>query len=266
VKVVSGVLGVGLILGGAIGRGQSTATPPAATATAPPTPANTRVPACPKAGLENTQTIYFNNVVQPSDGNEIQNAVRNMLPPDIKIFYTFNPNALIVCATPDLMALAQKIVHDLDRPRTTYRLTYTITEMDGGKRIGAPQRYALVLTAGQRSTVHLGSKVPIASGSFGGGDSAIAVQTQFQYVDVGISFDATLDEIVGGVRLKSKVDQSSVAPESTDARVVHQPVVRQATLEGMSMLTLNKPLALGSLDIPGSAAHMDVEVMVEAVK
>jgi hypothetical protein len=32
------------------------------------------------------------------------------------------------------------------------------------------------------------------------------------------------------------------------------------------MLTLGKPLMLGSLDIPGGAAQLDVEVLMELVK
>jgi len=42
-------------------------------------------------------------------------------------------------------------------------------------------------------------------------------------------------------------------------------VIRQATLEGTSIAKLGKPLMLGSLDIPGSTAHLDVEVTVEEV-
>jgi len=263
IRFVSAALGVGLMWVGVPARGQST-TPPAAPATTPPvataaplpTVANPRTFACPKASLENVQTIYFNNVVQPNDGNEIQTAVRNLLPADVKIDYAPEANALILCATPDLVAIAQKIVHDLDRPRTTYRLTYTITEMDGGRRVGTPQHFALIVAPGQRTTVKLGSKVPIPTGS----------GNQFQYIDVGINFDAALDEVAGGARLKSKVDQSSVAAESVTIGPLQQPVVRQATLEGTSMLTLGKPLMLGSLDIPGGAAHLDVEVLMELVK
>jgi hypothetical protein len=44
-----------------------------------------------------------------------------------------------------------------------------------------------------------------------------------------------------------------------------EPVVRQTVLEGTSFLTPGKPLVLGSLDIPGSARHLDVEVVMEQV-
>ena len=46
----------------------------------------------------------------------------------------------------------------------TYRLTYTITEMDGSKRIGT-QHFALTVNPGNSGHVKLGSKVPIATES-----------------------------------------------------------------------------------------------------
>jgi hypothetical protein len=44
------------------------------------------------------------------------------------------------------------------------------------------------------------------------------------------------------------------------------PVIRQTTLEGTSTLVLGKPLVLGSLDIPGSTRHQEVEVFSELVR
>ena len=85
------------------------------------------------------------------------------------------------------------------------------------------------------------------------------------YIDVGLNFDATLDEFANGVRLRTKVDQSSVAEERSGVGP-QDPVVRQTSLEGTSFLTPGKPLVLGSLDIPGSTRHQEVEVVMEAVR
>ncbi len=43
------------------------------------------------------------------------------------------------------------------------------------------------------------------------------------------------------------------------------PVVRQTSVEGTAFLTAGKPVVLGSLDIPGSTRHLDVDVMMEVV-
>lgn len=174
-------------------------------------------------------------------------------------------NAIVVRSTnADDLAVAQQVVEDLDRPHKTYRLTYTVTEVDGAKRIDT-QHFAMVLAPGQRTTLSENSRVPIATSSGGG------VQTQFTYDDVGMNFDATVTEMGKGVRLQSRVSQTSVAvPDQSEAQaktdVVLHPVTRQANLEGAAFLTAGKPLVLGSLDIPGSTRHLEVEVVMEEVR
>jgi len=74
----------------------------------------------------------------------------------------------------------------------------------------------------------------------------------------------TLTPVAGGGVLKSKVEQSGVGEQSTIAGV-QEPVVRQTVLEGTSILTMGKPLMLGSVDVPGSTRHLDIEVMMELV-
>jgi len=80
-----------------------------------------------------------------------------------------------------------------------------------------------------------------------------------------MNFDATLDEFANGVRLRSKVEQSSIAEEKSGVGA-QDPIVRQTVMESTSFLTQGKPLMLGSVDIPGSTRHLDVEVVMELVK
>jgi hypothetical protein len=80
-------------------------------------------------------------------------------------------------------------------------------------------------------------------------------------MDVGMNFEATLDEFVNGARLRTNVDQSAIAGEKSD--VMQQPVIRNFSLEGASFLTARKPLMLGSVDVSGSTRRLDVEVMME---
>jgi type II secretory pathway component GspD/PulD (secretin) len=219
-------------------------------------------PLCEKPGACSIQTFYLHNAGTPNEANEIQTAIRNLLPPDAKIYLVPSQEAIILQATPELIAEAQKVIGELDRPKKLFRLTYTISEMDGGKRTNT-QHFSMVAEDGQRVTLKQGSKVPIATGSYSSSGS-VGVQTQFQYLDLGMNFDATAVSIAGGAVLKSKVEQSSAAGDTVIAEV-REPVIRQATLEGTSMAKLGKPLMLGSLDIPGSTAHLDVEVTVEEV-
>ena len=84
-------------------------------------------------------------------------------------------------------------------------------------------------------------------------------------------FDATVTEMTKGVRLQSKVQQTRVAAlDQSDSQaktdIQLHPVTRNASLEGASFLTAGKPLVLGSLDIPGSTRHLEVEVVMEEVR
>ncbi len=211
------------------------------------------------------KTFYLTNASQPNEANEILVALRNLLPPYVKMFLVADQNAIVVDAAPDQLATVQKLINELDRPRKTYRLTYTLTDIDAGKRIGT-QHFSMVVVTGQRTTLKQGSKVPVATGSYSSGASTTnGSETQFTYLDVGMNFLAQLDEIEHGARLYSKVEQSSLGDDKNIANV-QEPVVRQTVIEGTSFLTLNKPLILGSVDILGSTRHIDIEVVMEQVQ
>ena len=86
-----------------------------------------------------------------------------------------------------------------------------------------------------------------------------------------MNLDATLDDSSNGLRLKSKVEQSAVGNPSEFGNSsgplagVEEPIIHQTTLEGSSIITLGKPIALGSVDVPGSTRHIDIEVVAEPV-
>jgi hypothetical protein len=137
----------------------------------------------------------------------------------------------------------------------TYRLTYTITEMDGAKRIGS-QHFSLTaypVKPSNNARIKLGSKVPITT------------ESQVHYTDVGLTIYAHMNESAAGVSLDSNVEQSSVSEEQSIVGK-SDPVIRQATLDNTVLLTPGKPVMLGSLDVPGSTRHLDIEVVVEVVR
>jgi type II secretory pathway component GspD/PulD (secretin) len=202
------------------------------------------------------KTFYLMHATQPNDANEVVIALRNLASPDVKIYLVPSQNAITMRATPEDMALAQKIINDLDRPRKTYRLTFTISEIDSGKRIGV-QHFAMIVTSGQRSVAKQGSRVPVVTGSTTDGSSV-------QYVDIGLNFNATVIEVANGAQLSAKVEQTNVAEERSGVGP-QDPVVRQTILESTSLLQPGKPLVLGSLDIPGSTRHLDVDVIMEPI-
>jgi len=156
-------------------------------------------------------------------------------------------------------------ISTIEAASTTYRLSYTISELDGGKHVGT-QHVSLTVNPDSRdSQVRLGSKVPIAVTSLSSTSNDTQKNMQYQYEDVGLNITAHVKEFATGVEVFSKLDQSSVG-EVKDASVNNDPVIRQAMLQNTALLTVGKPVTLGSLDIPGSTRHLDIEVVLEVVR
>ena len=212
-----------------------------------------------KGAPEIYQTLYLTNLTQPNDATELVNDLRNMLPQS-KLYYVPSQGAISLRGSAEEIALAQKILADLDKTKKIYRLTYTVTEKDSGKIIGV-QHFSMIIASGTRTDFKQGSRVPVATRSPTSENSP----SEVTYLDVGQEIDASLDGYLDGVRLRTKVVQSSVA-EDKSLVGTQTPVIRQTTLEGTSTLVQGKPLVLGSLDVPGSTRHQEVEVVSELVR
>lgn len=211
-----------------------------------------------------TQTFYLKNSSQQADANEIVTALRNILSPEDKVYLVASQDAIVIRATPQHLAQAQAILNDLDVPKKAYRLTYTVTDMDGNKPVST-EHYSMVMSAGQSTKLKQGSKVPIVTGSY----SAVAsdtkgagVQTQVTYLDVGMNFDATLSPTGNGAMLKSSIERSAVAAEQTGVGP-QDPAIRQTSLSGIFYLPLGKPVTLGSSELTGTTHHLEVEATLQ---
>jgi len=210
-----------------------------------------------------TRTIFLTNATQQNDANEILIAVRNMFDPTIRIYLIASKNALAVTTYPEELDRIQAFVKTLDTPRQAYRLTFTLTDFDGNKRVGT-QHFSMVVVSGQRMTLKQGSKIPVATGKYDDG-KASAGTTQFTYLDVGMNFDATVYDGADGARLDTKIEASSVAPEPVTILGINEPIIRQSVLTGSSLISPGKPLVLGSADIAGSTHHLDMTVLMEPI-
>ena len=163
---------------------------------------------------------------------------------------------------------AQKMPGAPEGKGRSYRLTYTITESDGGKRVGV-QRYVLVdsstgpMSYGE-AQLKIGSKVPIMTGgTFSKDGQSHPESYAVQYLDVGLSIYARVHQLASDAQLESKVEQSSII-DAPNAKPEH-PIIRQTSLSTMVEIHEGATVALGSLDIPGSTRHLDVEVNVQRV-
>ena len=205
------------------------------------------------------KTFYLKNVPQLNDSNEIMVALRNMLDPRVKVYLVDSQRAIVLEASPDQLELAQRLINDLDRPRKSYRLNFTISEFDGGKHAGT-RHVAIIAAVGQRVVLKQGDKVPVMTGSY---DSGTAIEKmQVTYLDVGLNFDTTFVESGAGLSLKSKVEESSISDDKSGIGA-EDPIVRQTVLEGTSALVLGKPATLGSLEEPDSSRRLEIAVIAE---
>lgn len=210
---------------------------------------------------EVTQTVFLVHAYQQNDLNDIQTDLRNVIP-TARIFGVASQLAITVRGTAEDVAQAQKLIAELDRPRARYRLTYTFTEKDGGRTVGT-RRVSMIVLSGSKSTLKMGSRVPVVTGSTG--TDTKSPETNVQYIDVGLNIDATLEGRADDLGLRTKVEQSGVADEKPTASA-QDPIIRQTTLESSAALTQDKPLLLGSLDMPGTTHLQEVEVVAELVR
>jgi type II secretory pathway component GspD/PulD (secretin) len=210
-----------------------------------------------KPEAEQVQTFFLKNVTENNDLNDIQTDLRNVLY-RAKIYSVSTQDAITIRASAEDLQSAQRLLAEIDRPKRVYRVTFTVTESDGGRKTGT-QHYAMIVAGGNKSYVKQGNRVPIVTGSFekdGAGPT-----TQFQYLDVGVNIEA----FVNGVGLHTKIEQSSISDEKSNVGI-QDPIVRQTTMEATSTFVPGKSVALGSIDTPGTTRHQDIEFVAELVQ
>jgi general secretion pathway protein D len=252
------------------------------------------------------KTFYLSNLSQATELQDIVNAMRTLLEVS-RIQQLQSQNAIIVRGTPDQIALAQKLVDDLDKAKpeviidvvimqvsrdksrtlgitpptstsislnnninnTTTSTTSTSTTSSSGSsngginlnRIGNLNATDFTITVpgvtasaimgdsntkiiqnpqiraldGQKATLKIGDRVPVATGSFQPGIGGVGinplVNTQFQYLDVGVNIDITPRVHAGReVTLKISLDISSVTGQSNIGGI-SQPIIGQRKIE-----------------------------------
>jgi type II secretory pathway component GspD/PulD (secretin) len=211
-------------------------------------------PAEAKSAPQIEETFYIHNATSTRDLSDVQSALRNMLP-HAALYAVQSQNAIAVRATPDDMAVAKRMLTELDRPHKAYRVTYTITDIDNGKPAGS-HRIALVVVEGRGATLRQGDRVPLVTGMQKGPTSD--QNAQVQYVDVGLNLQSDID----GEHLHSKIEQSSVADQKSWVGA-EDPVIRQTMVDGYSNLGLGGSTVLGTLDFPGTSRQQKIEVVAE---
>jgi hypothetical protein len=137
-------------------------------------------------------------------------------------------------------------------PVQAFRLDFAFYELEEGKKINT-RRYSLDLTSGSHNQLRIGTRVPVPLGTDG---------LQYQYMDVGTKIWASLGVEGGGdlrLDVTSDISNLDATQSASHAANVH-PVVRQVEINGTTLLTVGKPIAIGSVDDPNSNRQFQLEV------
>ena len=272
------------------------------------------------------KTFYLTNAASQTEFQDIANTLRTIL--DItRVQPIAAENALIVRGTPDQVALAEKIVSDLDKSRaevvvdvailqvsrekirdigftpplangpigvqlTTPGQTATTTPTPNANgtttpatstngltlnsfrnlnatnfSVSVPQAQLNLLLSdsntkllqnpeirasdGQKASLKIGSRIPIATGSFQPGIGGVGinplVNTQFQYLDVGVNIDIQPTvHLNGDVTLKVTMD---ISAETNTVSIggIEQPVISQRKIDHQIRLREGEVNMLGGI-------------------
>ena len=106
-------------------------------------------------------------------------------------------------------------------------------------------------TDGQRANLKIGQRIPVATGSYNAGVStgvaSIGVQTQFTYLDVGVTIDITPTvHYDRQITLKAKMEVSSQQGSVTISGVT-EPIIGQNVVEQVIQLKEGEPSILAGL-------------------
>jgi type II secretory pathway component GspD/PulD (secretin) len=210
------------------------------------------------------KVFHLTNVTQQNEANEILVAARNMAEPSTKMFLIASTNDIVTYTYPAEAARIGEIIEALDRPRKTFRITYTFADTDAGAKI-APEA-SIVLAEGQNTVMKRGNKVPVVIANVMKDDGSVGSRSQYTYLDVGLLIDTTVAVSNSrGAFIKYKVEQSALV-ENFGKTSASDPVVNQTSLNGVVQLPAGKPETLGSIELPGSNHRITITAQMEEVQ
>jgi hypothetical protein len=158
-----------------------------------------------------------------------------------------------------MLAPALMRANDSREPGHSYRLDFTISELEDGKKVNSRQ-YSINLNSGEANEIKIGTRVPVE-----------AKQGEFQYLDVGTSIWCRLRDstdiawLSNDVMLQVRSDLSNFAIPDQQAQNM-RPIIRQVKIDSSAIATVGKQMVVGSADDPNSKRQFQVEVMVTRLK
>ena len=141
----------------------------------------------------------------------------------------------------------------------SYRLDYTVFELEDGKKINSRQ-YSMNVNGGEQNQMKIGTRVPVTIKA-----------DEIQYMDVGTSIWCRLRDhkdvlwLNDDVLLNAKMEISNFAiPEQQGQST--RPAIRQMAIEASTIATLGKAMTVGTVDDPNSKRQFQLEVTVTKLR
>ena len=145
-------------------------------------------------------------------------------------------------------------------PAHFYHLEFVVQELGADGKPTNSRSYTTVSTDqnGHGTSIRANSRIAVPTASISGGNESQAlVNTQFQYINVGVNIDArNLREIGRQLSLELVADVSSMAGPN-DANL-HQPVIRQNKWEASVLIPVGKATVVFTSDSLDSKGSMQV--------
>jgi len=142
-----------------------------------------------------------------------------------------------------------------------YHLVFVVQELDGANKPVNSRTYTTTVSTDRHfnGQIRTGSRIPIATGTYSNADTKGVVNTQFQYIDVGVNFDLShVTEVGRQISLDLSADVSSVA-DATDPNL-HQPIIRQNKWRASVIIPIGKATTIFSSDELDSKGSLQVTV------
>ena len=149
-------------------------------------------------------------------------------------------------------------------PAHYYHLEIVVQELGADGKATNGRSYTTTVSTDSheaQSSIRVGSRIPIATGTFSsaGDNNKPVVNTQFQYIDVGVNIDARRTREIGRqLSIDLTADVSSVANAPDPA--LHQPVVRQNKWQAVVLIAVGKPTVVFTSDSLDSKGSMQLVV------
>jgi hypothetical protein len=141
-----------------------------------------------------------------------------------------------------------------ERPRSTFRVDYVLSEIEGGKRANE-RSLSLTVNEGSNGQLRSGTRVPINVGDKG-----------VQYMDVGLKISGRVMERDGDLTLDSELEMSTFAIPEQASEAKGNPILRTVSQSLSTRPTLGKSAVLSTLDDLGTKKRLQVEVTVTRLK